>query len=98
MFRRPCLFTVLYLRTTADHAVQNVVALNAVDDDHGDVAGDQREEQPAEFAVRHVAEVGHPFDFFRRTLHHFDTEYFQRAAAAPYWRIMPITGTASMRT
>ena len=36
--------------------------------------------------------------FFRRTLHHLDTEYFQRAAALPYWRIMPITGTANMRT
>ena len=58
------------------------MALNAVDDNHGDVAGDKREEQPAEFAVRHIAEIGHPFDFFRRTLHHFDTEYFQRSAAA----------------
>ena len=77
---------------------KNVVALKAVDDDHGDVAGDKCEEQPAEFAVCHIAEVGHPFNFFRRTLHHFDTEYFQRAAAAPYWRIMPITGTASMKT
>lgn len=74
------------------------MALNAVDDNHGDMAGDKREEQPAEFAVRHIAEVGHPFDFFRRTLHHLDAEYFQRAAAPPYWRIMPITGTASMRT
>ena len=61
---------------------KNVVALNAVNNDHGNVAGDKREEQPAEFAMRHIAEVGHPFDFFRRTLHHFDTEYFQWAAAA----------------
>ena len=74
------------------------MALNAVDDNHDNVAGDKREEQPAEFAVRHIAEIGHPFDFLWRTLHHFDTEDFQRTAAAPYWRIMPITGTASMRT
>ena len=58
------------------------MALNAVDDNHGDMACNQREEQPAEFAVHHVAEVGHPFDFFRRPLHHLDAEYFQRAAAA----------------
>ena len=58
------------------------MALNAVDDNHGDVAGDKREEQPTEFAVRHIAEIRHPFDFFRRTLHHFDTEDFQRTAAA----------------
>ena len=59
---------------------KNVVALNAVNNDHSNVADDKREEQPAEFTVRHIAEVGHPFDFLWRTLHHFDTEYFQRAA------------------
>lgn len=67
---------------TTRHTVQNISALNTVGDDHDDMSDDGGKQQPAQIAVERVAQVYHPLDFFRRTLHHFNAEHFQRAAAA----------------
>ena len=58
------------------HTVQNISALNTVDDDHGDMSDDGGKQQPTEIAVQQVTQICHPFDFFRRTLHQLDSEYF----------------------